>query len=249
MKNTLKTGELSDSETILCQSYREGATTVIRRITDKKELYKLIAYLTMGDGGVYIVKGMSKGYFVLVQKEDHLDFIHYAQAIIDNVTSTSIKFIDRSNDNDANRANQWRLWSKSHPIFTQMRESIYVDRYKSVSNHYLKAMDWESLSILYMSDGCCSLSHGKPNVTLNMKRLSYGDQLLLKRALESKGMGVWNVNRQNQYCYLRLRSKFIPMFMENISPYIVPSYQYKVIPDYRMSVPTNTVGGDTVCSA
>jgi hypothetical protein len=241
MNNTLKTGDISGNETILCQPYKGGATTMIRRINDEKELHKLVAYLIMGDGGVYRYKE-TNARFILIQREDHLDFIEYAQAILLNITGSKYKYVDRSKDTDANRGNQYRLVTSMHPIFTKMRNDIYTDRYKGLSPHYLKLLDWEALSILYMSDGCYSSN----SLTLNLKRLSYGDQILLKRALEERGMGVWNINRQNNYYYLRLRNKFIDLVMSNLSPYIAPSYQYKLIPEYRMSVPTDLVGDDIV---
>ena len=212
-----------------------------RAITDKKELYKLISYLTMSDGGVYLNKKNGKqignARFVMTQRDDHLDFCEYASDILSNVTNVKIKRIDRSKDKDANRQNQYRVETNNHPVFTQMRERIYIDNYKSIDPHYLKALDWESLSILYMSDGCLS-KYFKPeagmvnpsyNLTLNMKRLSYGDQVLIKRALEEKQMGAWSVCRHNQYYYLRLSTKFIPLFMENIYKFIVPSYRYKIV--------------------
>ena len=206
-------------------------------LTDKKELYKLIAYFVMSDGGVYRT-GKSNGnyYFVMTQREDHLDFCEYAASILENVTSVNIKYIDRSRDTDAKRKNQYRVETRTHPIFTHMRDRIYVDSYKSLDTHYLKLLDWESLAIMYSSDGSLrkdfrpeiGMVNPSYDVTLNLKRLSYGDLLLLKHALEEKQMGAWKINRQNQYYYLRLSTKFVPMFLGNIEKYILPSYQYKV---------------------
>ncbi len=207
-------------------------------VTDKKELHKLIAYFVMSDGGVY-KSGKSKNgdyYFVMTQREDHLDFCEYSASILENITTARIKYVDRSEDTDANRKNQYRVETKTHPIFTHMRDRIYVDKYKSLDAHYLKMLDWESLAIMYMSDGNLH-KYLKPesrmvnpsyNLQLNLKRLSYGDQLMLKHALEEKQMGAWKINRQNQYYYLRLSTKFVPMFLGNIEKYILPSYQYKV---------------------
>jgi hypothetical protein len=226
-----------------------------RDIKDKKELYKLISYLVMGDGGVYKNGGPKSGArFILVQREDHLDFVTYAADIINNVTSCSIKHVDRSKDTDANRRDQLRLESKTHPIFSHMREHIYTDLYKGICPHYLKMLDWESLAILYMSDGYIQryirpevgMKNPSYSLTLNMKRLSYGDQVLLKRALEEKGMGIWNVVKQSQYYSLRLRNKFLSLFMSNIESYIVPSYEYKLISDCRMISPSQEEGGDIV---
>ena len=80
-----------------------------------------------------------------------------------------------------------------------------------------------------MSDGCSCYKKGYLDVSLNMKRLSYGDQLFLKTQLKNKFDLDWNINRQNQYYYLRLRTKDISKFYEGVEPYILPSFKYKIL--------------------
>ena len=81
-----------------------------------------------------------------------------------------------------------------------------------------------------MSDGSLVIKKEKyPCVTLNLKRLSYGDLLLLKKALKEKLDLEWNINKNYPYYYLSLRSKDIPKFMENIKPYITQSFMYKIL--------------------
>lgn len=225
------------------------ATTMVQRIKDEKELHKLVAFLTMGGGGVYRgVKG--KNYtFVMNIIESNKDFSDYARDILENITSTTQSYIERPEP----RKNIYRLTSKAHPIFTKMREQIYVNNYKSVSSHYLKLLDWESLAILYMSDGSLQcdfrpeIGMKKPSysVTLNMKRLSEGDLLLLRQALLEKQMGMWNVCKAGKYFTLRLKNKFIPFFCTNITEYVLPSFQYKIHPEYRTINPIN-LGDDIV---
>lgn len=218
---------------------------MIEGINDKKHLYKLIAFLVMSDGGVYFSPKNKNCHFVFTQSENHLDFVEYTKQIIDHVTSSKIKYVNRENETDANRKNQYRLASKSHPLFTQMRDHIYVGSYKSLSPHYLNLLDWQSLAILYMSDGSLEASfrpeigmkNPSYNMTLNLKRLSYGDYVLLKRALEEKEMGVWNINKSGKYYILRLRTKFNDLVNQGIKEYIIPSFQYKLIPEYRTISP------------
>jgi hypothetical protein len=77
-----------------------------------------------------------------------------------------------------------------------------------------------------------------------MKRLSYGDQFILKKALKEKLDLEWNINKHNQYYYLRLRCKDVQKFMEGISPYMKPSFSYKLV---RTESP-NELGDDIVCA-
>ena len=205
-------------------------------IKDKKQLIKLLAYYTMGDGGVYQQYKNGNAYFAMNMKEIHRDYIEQVYTAILNITSATIKPRNMSGTNkidNCNRQPQLTLISRVHPFFTKLRKRIYTGKYKGISEHYLKLLDPETLAILYMCDGSLTFKHGKyHDVTLNLKRLSEGDLILLKHYLKLK-LGIdWNINRQNQYRYLRLRNKHIPKFMESVSPYITESFTYKLLPEY-----------------
>lgn len=207
------------------------------KIQDPKELSKLVSYIIMGDGGVYKTGKSEKSncYFTMNMLKRHKDFIIFCKEVIENKVSCKIKDRYLSNSDGYNRKPQLNLLSKTHPYLTTMRSRIYTDRYKGICPHALKLLDFQALSILYMSDGSVDIStSGKvKTLTLNMKRLSYGDQFILKKALKEKLDLEWNINKQNQYYYLRLRNKDVMKFMEGISPYIFPSFEYKLLEDFR----------------
>lgn len=198
----------------------------MREIKDKKELVKLCSFIVMGDGGVYRYTGNKECAFVMNMITKNEDYVLLCRDILENVTSTRIIEVDKGEG----RQLQLRLTTKGHPFFTKLRDRIYIDKYKSLDQHALKMLDYEALSFLYMSDGSLGLRNGKVgSVTLNMKRLSYGDQMLLKKALKDKLDLEWNINKYGKYFYLRLRNKDVSKFMENIKPYITPSFMYKIL--------------------
>lgn len=211
---------------------------------DKKELNKLIAYFIMGDGGVYYGNKVAKNcIFIMNMLEKNSDYVYWAKDVFSEIVNVRVKLQKDYNTDGITRQPLLRLETSSHPILTKMRDRIYVDKYKSIDEHYLKMLDWESLAILYMSDG--SLFIDKPNpkkglinfsysVNLNMKRLSYGDHLLLKHYLKKRLGLEWNINKHNKYFYLRMRSRDLDKFIRNISPFVLPSFNYKV----RMGNPT-----------
>lgn len=216
----------------------------MRKISDKKELMKLCSFITMGDGGVYFQTGNKNCAFIMNMKAENKDYIQYCADILDNITSTSIRPRKDYSKDGCIRHDQLRLTSSNHPFFTQLRERIYFGTYKGLDPHAFKLFDWECLAILFMSDGCSCLKKGYVDVTLNMKRLSYGDQLFLKQQLKEKLDLEWNINKQNKYFYLRLRNKDVIAFYEGISPYILPSFRYKILD----VVPSTFRGGDIVCT-
>ena len=202
------------------------------RKTDKKQLIKLLSYIVMGGGGVYRTSDTSGARFIMNMVEDNEDCVLLCKSIIECVTSCKVRRVIK----EGNRKPQLRLESKVHPVFSTLRDRIYVGTYKSIDQHALKLLDYEALSFLYMSDGSLvktlrpdiGMKNPSYSVTLNMKRLSYGDLLLLKKALKDKLDLEWNINKNGKYFYLRLRNKDIPKFIDGIAPFMCSSFLYKV---------------------
>lgn len=246
MKNQSKNGG-TPSGTIPCYPVMGSVTTM-----DKKRIYKIINYVAMSDGGVYPNSTGKKHRFIMNMLEEHEDFISWISTVLENLTTVRItKRVIK--DDGFVRKPQLRLESKNHPYFSKVRHNIYVDKYKGLSSHYLKMMDTESLAILYMCDGCLHTEVPSPkrrlvnpsySVSLNLKRLSEGDTLMLKKAIKSTFNLEFNIKRQKQYYYLTLGAKQVDNFMKIIIPHMFPSFEYKLV---RTIDPT-IVGDDIVCS-
>lgn len=206
---------------------------------DKKELVKLLSYIIMGDAGVYMTGVCKNASFAMNMKKDNLDYVEFCKSVVEQVVGCSITDRKIDNSDGYNRKPQVRLQSKTHPLLTKLRDRIYTGKYKGIDPHALKLLDAQALSILYMCDGSLvttspeSTNRGsisnEYSVTLNMKRLSYGDLFILKKALKEKLDLEWNINRQGKYYYLRLRAKDLTKFMEMVQPHVLPSFQYKVL--------------------
>ena len=215
------------------------------KITDKKELVKIISFLVMGDGSVHKNGGSKNCVFSMSMTEEHIDFITFVKEVLDNITSSRIMFYEREKP----RKNMYKVQSLSHPFFNDIRDRIYVESYKSIDPHALKLMDWQCLAFLYMCDGCLGKNASKESftTTLNLCRLSYGDMLLLKKTLKEKFDLEWNVVKTNQKYYtLRLRMKDFDKFMYGISPYMFESFKYKL---YLRTTSPSIEGDDIVCTS
>lgn len=211
-------------------------------IRDKKQLVKLVSYIVMGDGGLYITGRCDNAKFIMNMKKENQDYILYCKDILENVTSVKIYNRKDYNTDGCNRKPQLRIETKVHPFFTAIKDRIYTDKYKGIDPHALKMLDAEALAILYMCDGSLhieepnekkGLKSNSYNVSLNMKRLSYGDQFILKKALKEYLDLEWNINQHGKYWYLRLRCKDVDKFMTLIEPHILPSFQYKLKEEFR----------------
>lgn len=198
---------------------------------DKKQLTKLISYFAMGDGGLYITGKYTNAKFIMNMKKENMDYVEYVKSTLSHIVNCTVYDRKDYNTDGCTRQPQVRLESSTHPMFTIIHDRIYcVDKHKGLDLHTLKLLDWEAMAILYMSDGCAyQYGDGYVNVTLNMKRLSEAEQLVLKQTIRST-LGVeFNINKGGKYFCLRLRNKDVNTFMDGVEPYIVNSFKYKII--------------------
>lgn len=221
----------------------ESVTTM-----DKKQLVKLLSFFIMGDGGVYATKLNAK--FIMNMKRENKDYIDWVDQTLSTFVGTKQYERKDYNTDGCVRKEQIRLESNTHPLLTQLKDRIYIDGYKGIDPHTMKLLDWEALAILFMCDGCLHEEKPNPkkglvnsswNLTLNMKRLSYGDQLFLKKTIKENLDLEFNVNRQNQYYYLRLRTKDVEKFCRGVEPYMKESFKYKI-----RTINPDLSGGDIV---
>jgi hypothetical protein len=193
----------------------------------KKELMKYISAFTMGDGGVYYSGNNCR--FMCNQVAVNQDYIEWRAGILEELTEVSVYY---TNDKHERRQPILCTLTKTHPIYTKVRERLYIDKYKSVDPHYLKLLDWEMLAILYQDDGSCykdTRCDATPQAKLNLKRLSYGDQMLLKKALKDRLGLEWNIHRHYHRYFLSLRTKDYDNFLYNVQDFIKPSFYYKLL--------------------
>ena len=205
----------------------EGATTM-----SEKEITKLLYYYSTFDGGLYYVAGSTNASFVMNMKKENLDYVKNVEKTLVEA-GIGCKIVDRVLQEDGyNRKPQVTLYSKGHPKLSKLHERIYIDKHKVIDPHMLTMMDAEALSIIYMADGSCVYDkrspNAKPNITLNTKGFSYGDNWMLKKAIKETLDLEFNIQRQNSYWYLRLRAKDHDSFFEQISNFVVPSFSYKL---------------------
>ena len=212
---------------------------------NKKYITKLIAASLLGDG--HVGKPESKHCrFSLSQRHDHKDYLEWFANRIDCVTSLSIDYPSAAHketrtvpfyDRSITIQPQLRLRTKTHPFFDKFRERMYGTGRKSVDLHYLTLLDAEFLAIWYQEDGSFSVDYrGKiplPRIYIASESFSEAENVLLRKALKEKLDLDWNVHTSvnklgNRTYKLYLSVKSANTFFELVTPYVVPSFYYKV---------------------
>jgi hypothetical protein len=224
----------------------ESVTTMV--YTDKKQLVKLISYMSTFDGGLYLPskEGKTNAQFIMNMKEVHRDYLEWVQATLEQVTGTRLSVRPDYNSDGFTRQPQLRLESNRHPFLTTIRDRIYVDRKKVIDPHMLKLMDAEALAIIFMADGGTQLEtrFKRPHAYINLhtKGFSYHDNLALGKAIYEKLNIYTNVHKHNKYYYLNIPKKSQEDFIKSVLPFMCESFLYK------LENLSPALGEDIVCS-
>jgi len=197
---------------------------------DKKQLSKLVYYMSTFDGGVY--KTGKECSFIMNMREENLDYISWVEETLSYITSVTKKLQPDYNTDGYNRQPLIRMWTKSHPYFSKVRERIYIDNKKVLDPHVLTLLDDEALAIIFMTDGSTAADNRWTNphcgITLCTKGFSYFDNLALSKAIYEKTRVRTSVCRHGKYFYLNIKSADHILFVETILPFVKPSFYYKL---------------------
>jgi hypothetical protein len=204
---------------------------------DKKDLVKLLSFMSTFDGGLYIRHKNAS--FILNMRKENLDYVLWVQSVISSITSSIIEDRPDYSTDGYERSEQVRLYSRTHPFLTTLHSRIYINKHKVIDPHMLKLLDAEALAIIFMTDGSASQKHG---IRFHTKGFSYSDNMAISQSIFKKLGLRTNINRHNKYFELRLKSADIGKFVELVKPYICPSFRYKL----ERIAPHPTVGDEIV---
>lgn len=155
----------------------------------------------------------------------NLDYLMWKKSVLEKVTSCSE--YDRKRSKITHSFNKV-IRSKTHNIYTTLRDRLYLQNKKVIDPHTLKLLDWEALAILIQDDGSSSSKEGRlTNLYIHTNSYSYGDNLLLKKAIKEKLDLEFNVVRHKNWYELRLRNKDYERLYNGCKPYIFKSLEYK----------------------
>src|SRR5210317_1784944 len=213
---------------ILCQLVMRGATTM------SKDLIKRLYAYAMFDGHIgYFPKTNKNGSLVINMLENHEDYINRVIQTLEEIPVGYKKSLPEIYTKDGyDRQQQIRLQSKSHPLFTKIRNRIYIEGRKVIDPHMLTLMDREMLAIMFMADGGRYIDkrwvNAKPSYRLHLNNLSYGDLMLIKKSLKEKFDLEINTRKKGMRYDLAVPTFHSELFEAIVSDHILPSFQYKL---------------------
>ena len=214
-------------------------------------LTKLISSFVIGDGALSNLKHYGKGkgnyeinkvknsHYYIKQLSIHKDYIEWQASILESLTRVAIAVSKEYTDNRGYVCKEkLELHTMHHPFYTTMRNNFYSNSVKIINPHYLKLWDAQSLAIVYMDDGWLEKTIQKSGniyyrIGIATHSYSYGDNMLLKKMIKEKFAIEFDIKRHKQKSgeymfYLRNSKDNAIRFIDLVSPFIFPSFQYKI---------------------
>lgn len=191
------------------------------------ELKQLIIGSLLGDGSFVKGSSNSSSYCMsIAHKTEQYNYLEYKFNILNNYGL--VNNIHTHTYNDCRFINpsytECRIRTRNNPLFTYIRNNAYVDNKKSINLDIIEDMDALGLAIWYMDDGYVTKS------SCIFSTCSFATSLQQRLAdflLGRFGLHFTVGNNDNS---LYLISTDFNKFKEIVSPYIIPSMQYKLIP-------------------
>lgn len=117
----------------------------------------------------------------------------------------------------------YRFTTKSLPEFTQFYNAFFLEKRKIIPN--LLVLSPLTLAVWYMDDG----SRCDTDIYLNSQQFTQEEQKKLIALLYRQFSVKASLNKDKEYRRIRIKKESVSIFMNIISPYIIPSMRYKLL--------------------
>lgn len=176
----------------------------------------LIIGTLLGDGYVRIVPGRKDAFLEVNHSYSQREYVDWKYEMLKNV----VRGLPKLRKGNGNRF-AYRFYTRALPEITELYHNFYQSGTKIVP---LLKLDSITLAIWYMDDG----SRCRPSdVYLNTQQFSIADQEKILKMLGEIGLKA-SLNRDKTYWRVRFKKSSIPLLIEKIQPYMVPSMYYKI---------------------
>ena len=205
----------------------EGVTTM------KKDLIKRLYSYSMFDGHLAFFGNSVNAALVVNMLEENQDYIEQVIKSVEEIPLSYQLTKPKIYTKDGfNRKQQLRLQTRNHPVFTKIRERIYINTHKTFDPHMAAMFDEEMLAIAFMADGSCYLDkrweNAKPSFRLHLNSWTYGDLMLFKKCCKDSFELEINTRKKGNRYDLAVPTNYSKLFVEIVEPYVLPSFQYKL---------------------
>ena len=185
-------------------------------LTSKQK--SLIFGSILGDGYVRIVPGRAEAFLEINHSFRAKEYVDWKFENLKSICKSPPK---KRETGDGKYA--YRFFTRSHPEITHIFEDFYHNERKIIP----KSLELNPLilAVWFMDDGSKCRDR---DIYLNTQQFSFLDQRRLLYLLRQMKIRA-RTNRDKKYYRIRILKESIPLFMEKVSPYIIPSLEYKMV--------------------
>lgn len=172
----------------------------------------------LGDGYMRIIPGRADAFLEINHSIKAKEYVDYKFEKLKRICESAPK---KRSTNEGRIA--YRFFTKQNKYLTILYEMFYKNKQKIIPKNL--ELDPVSIAIWYMDDGSKSRDR---DIYLNTQQFSLLEQNRLVDYLRKFGIKA-RLNKDKKYYRIRILKESIGEFMKIISPYIIPSMQYKLV--------------------
>lgn len=180
----------------------------------------------LGDGYLRKLEGRRDAFLEINHSIKAKEYVDWKWKILESIAASPPK---SRRQNKGLWKEAYRFFTRQHPELTELWEKFYKNSKKIVPKGF--TLTPLSLAVWFMDDGSRTK---KGDVYLNCQQFDFESQRRLLHALRLLGIRA-RMNKDGKYYRIRIYKESLPKFFEIIKPYIHPSMQYKLPPEYKSS--------------
>lgn len=177
----------------------------------------------MGDAG--LSKDRKNAHLFIGHSQKQKDYALWKKEILEHITSVSEWY--GQTEADGKKYDVMRIWTKSHPFYTSLRNRMYFRNRKTFDMHCLKRMTELGFLIWYLDDG----TRDKSAIRLCTDRYNYIEHLSLQKWFHDRWGLTCRLNRHGKHWRLRFPKSEVEKIDFIFAPFLesVPKcMQYKL---------------------
>lgn len=180
----------------------------------------------LGDGYLRKLEGRRDAFLEINHSIKAKEYVDWKWKILKSIAASPPK---SRRQNKGLWKEAYRFFTREHQELTELWRKFYKDGKKFIPKGF--TLTPLSLAVWFMDDGSRTK---KGDVYLNCQQFDFESQRRLLHALRLLGIRA-RMNKDGKYYRIRIYKESLPKFFEIIKPYIHPSMQYKLSPEYRSS--------------
>jgi hypothetical protein len=171
-------------------------------VKHRLELKGAVIGMLMGDAG--LSKDRKNAHLFIGHSQKQNDYALWKKEILEELTSVSVWYGETKANGKTYPV--MRVWTKSHPFYTGLRNRMYFANRKTFDLHCLKRLTDLGLLIWFLDDGAryWRKNGHTPAALLCTDRYNYIEQLSLQKYLHDRWGLIARLNRHGKHWRLRM---------------------------------------------